>query len=258
MKALTQEGQRLIDDIAAKYNVTPKSVEILLRAVIKGSGTMAQFNIPELGGAGQWMKGGMTMVGDMFNNSLRTTVDKLCSELAGLVTSKVVFESKDGDEDSEVSHVGNMWSNERAPWPAAFGHPTSSGSQNSFRYAYFGPVRRLVVEENGKRTIYDTKHHEITGISQQQGLGNSYRFTGQDGPVDLGMLTVLSEPGTQSQATPAIAYDVTSTTDVRSQMDASPQDIIIATIEKINVLFERGQITEQEFKAKKAELLGRL
>ena len=43
---------------------------------------MAQFTHPELGGSGQWMQGGMTMVGDMFNNALKAQVDGLCAELS--------------------------------------------------------------------------------------------------------------------------------------------------------------------------------
>ncbi|MEO6284758.1 MAG: SHOCT domain-containing protein [Dyadobacter sp.] len=276
MKALTKEGQQNINDIAAKYNLKTESVESLLKAVISGNGNMAQFNIPELGGAGQWMKGGMTMVGDMFNNSLKSTVDKLCMELSELVTTKVLFEETSDLSNGKDPGNGHFSGNQSNSWPSVFGSPTSSGSQNNLRYAYFAPVRRLVIEENGKKTIYDTKHHHITGISQQQGSGNSYKFTSQDGNVDLSSLSVISEPSEPSQPTPGIAYDVTSTADLRtdhkatdrspadrsatdrSPTDRSPEDIIIATIEKVNMLFEKGQITEEEFKAKKQELLARL
>ena len=85
MKELTQEGRQKVDDIAGQYNLRPETVESLLNAVVRGNGTMAQFNHAELGGQGQWMKGGMTMVGDMFNSSLRATVDKLCNDLSALV-----------------------------------------------------------------------------------------------------------------------------------------------------------------------------
>lgn len=268
MKALTSSGKRYVEDIAAKYNLKAETVEALLKAVISGNGTMAQFNIAELGGSGQWMKGGMTMVGDMFNNSLKGTVDKLCTELAEVVTSQVLYEETDHEMTQERSESGHASGSTGSSWPSVFGNPTSSGSQNNFRYAYFAPVRRLVVEENGKRTIYDTKHHTITGVSQQQGSGNSYKFTSQEGPVDLGSLDLISEPTGQTQPTPEPVYDVTSTADLhgetdrsaadRSPADRSPQDIIIATIEKVNILFEKGQISEEEFKAKKQELLARL
>jgi hypothetical protein len=266
MKALTKEGQQDINDIAVKYNLKTESVELLLKAIISGSGNMAQFNIPELGGSGQWMKGGMTMVGDMFNNSLKSTVDKLCTELSELVTTKVLFEETADLSNGKHPVNGNFSGNMSSSWPSVFGNPTSSGSQNNLRYAYFAPVRRLVIEENGKRTIYDTKHHQITGISQQQGSGNSYKFTSQEGNVDLSSLSVISDATEPSQPTPEIAYDVTSTADLRTEKkptdrsptDRSPEDIIIATIEKISMLFEKGQITEEEFKAKKQELLARL
>ncbi len=247
MKALSTDGQRKVNAIAERYSLRPETVESLLKAVIQGNGTMAQFNLPELGGAGQWMKGGMTMVGDMFNSSLRTKVDQLCNELAQLVSTGVLFEDSDESEHGQVS----------GSWPAIFGNPTSSGSQNTFRYAYFAPVHRLVVEDDGKRTIYDTKHHQITGVSQQQGATSSYRFTSREGQVDLSALQVVSDPDSPRQPTPEIAYDVTSNADLRTQ-DKSPQDIIIGTIEKLNVLFEKGQISEGEFNAKKKELLERL
>jgi hypothetical protein len=259
MKALTNEGQQIVEDIAAKYNLQTATVESLMNAIISGNGTMAQFNIPELGGSGQWMKGGMTMVGDMFNSSLRSTVEKLCGELSNVVSTKLLFEETTDISEKKQQINSGFSANSDSSWPSVFGNPTASGSQNNFKYAYFAPVKRLVIEENGKQTIYDTKHHSITGISQQQGSGNSHRFTSQDGPVDLSSLAVISEPSGQTQPTPEIAYDVTSTADLRTENQGhSPQDIIIATIEKVNMLFEKGQITEEEFKAKKQELLAKL
>lgn len=266
MKTLSTAGRQKVTEIAARYNLQPGTVQSLLNAVVQGNGTMAQFNLPELGGPGQWMKGGMTMIGDMFNTSLRGTVDKLCSELAELVTTAVFFESNDGPVGDTPAHEGarehpgapkGFFSEPSTSWPTIFGNPTSSGSQNNFRYAYFAAVHRLVIEDGGKRTIYDTKHHQITGVSQQQGGSNSYKFTSQEGVLDLTSLEKVSDPERQQQPTPEIRYDATDNADLRSQ-DKSPDDIILATIERLNVLFEKGQITEQEFTAKKKELLERL
>ena len=39
------------------------------------------------------MRGGMTMVGDMFNYSLKATVNGLCSELSSLLGSRATFRS---------------------------------------------------------------------------------------------------------------------------------------------------------------------
>jgi hypothetical protein len=254
MKALTKEGKRAIETIAEKYQLKTESIETLARAVVNGNGSMAQFNIPELGGNGQWMRGGMTMVGDMFNNSLKAKVDNLCSELANLISTKVIFEeSQDLPTDIRSNSSSTFW-------PSVFGHPTTSGSQNNFKYAYFAPSKRLVIEEDGLRKIYDTKHHHISGVSQQQqGVGRSYQFTSQDGAVDINSLPIVSESTNQSQETPEMPYDVTNSSGSKIETPAtSPEDIIIATIGKVNLLFERGQITEEEFKAKKQELLAKL
>ena len=77
MQNLTQAGQNIVNDIAFRYNLSSDAVIHMLVAVNNGGGSMAQFSSPELGGSGQWMRGGMTMVGDMFNNGLKATVDNL-------------------------------------------------------------------------------------------------------------------------------------------------------------------------------------
>ena len=127
MKSLTNEGQQAIEEIAGRYDLKVESVEALVNAVIKGNGSMAQFNIAELGGNGQWMKGGMTMVGDMFNNSLKAKVDKLCAELSNLVSTKVIFEESHESGFEGKSNISN------SSLPPAFGSPTSSGAQNNFK-----------------------------------------------------------------------------------------------------------------------------
>ena len=49
---------------------------------------MVEFDHRELGGAGQWMPGGMTMVGDMFNHGLKAKVDGLCSDLSQILAGQ--------------------------------------------------------------------------------------------------------------------------------------------------------------------------
>jgi hypothetical protein len=49
---------------------------------------MPQFSHPELGGPGQWPHGGMTMIGEMFNDALKTKVKQLCAELASLLSGR--------------------------------------------------------------------------------------------------------------------------------------------------------------------------
>ena len=65
MPDLTPEGQQPVTALAQRYGVSVDAVMTLLHAVVKGHGTMAQFDQRALGGRGQWMAGGMVMVGDM-------------------------------------------------------------------------------------------------------------------------------------------------------------------------------------------------
>jgi hypothetical protein len=88
MQQLSPAGQQIIDGIAQRYGYSTDAVLSMLQSVINGNGSMAQFNHPEFSGSGQWMRGGMTMVSDMFNNNLKASVDNLCPELSQLVASQ--------------------------------------------------------------------------------------------------------------------------------------------------------------------------
>ena len=131
----------------------------LLRALVAGQGGMAQFNHPELGGSGQWMRGGMTMVGDMFNHGLQATVSNLCVELANAMVSGPFFLQP----PSAGSMGGGNW------WPSELGSPASVGGQNQVRYAYFPMARRLAVDWGDGSEIVSlyTGDHQIAGFSQQ-------------------------------------------------------------------------------------------
>ena len=77
-------------------------------------------------------------------------------------------------------------------WPKGLSHPSSSGSQNGVRYAFFPDQRRLAVEQDGKVRQYDTAEHRISGISQAQGSqGGTLRFTSQSSDVNLASLKEL-------------------------------------------------------------------
>ena len=191
VQQLTQEGRNAVADLATRYQLTPAAVEHMLVAVNNGAGAMAQFNCPELGGSGQWMRGGMTMVGDMFNHNLKATVDNLCNELSNLLASTSVFVAPAAGGISGSGH----W------WPAGLGNPISSGSQNNSRYAVFAD--RLAVDRGGKVTVYDTSGHQIGGVSQQQGGSNSMTFSSQLGTVSVDSLPVVAMAGESESAKPA-------------------------------------------------------
>ena len=70
-------------------------------------------------------------------------------------------------------------------WPNDLGEPSTSGAQNGARYAFFPDARRLLIEDGGKLTTYDTGEHQISGVSQAQSSGRHLAFTSQDGEVKL-------------------------------------------------------------------------
>jgi hypothetical protein len=256
MQLLTVEGQHIVSDIARRYNLSQDAVIHMLIAVNNGGGSMAQFNCWELGGSGQWMRGGMTMVGDMFNYGLKMTVENLCSELSNvLATTQVLQPPPVGSRSS------NQW------WPPELGSPFSSGAQNNIRYAVF--PQRLAVELNGQVTVYDTLGHNIGGVSQQQGGDTSLTFSSQYGTVSVNSLPIVSGSGLPSApqtnfATPAPTFnnlpnssaEWQATTPVAS--NSTPAHDIIALIESLSRLRDAGALTDSEFNSKKAELLSRL
>ena len=72
-------------------------------------------------------------------------------------------------------------------WPQGLSNPSSSGSQNGVKYAYFADQCRLVLEQGGK---YETGEHRIAGVGQAQGShgGRSLRLTKKKGSVELASL----------------------------------------------------------------------
>ena len=77
-------------------------------------------------------------------------------------------------------------------WPDDLGEPSTAGSQNEMRYAFFPDKRRLLIERDGKLTTYDSADHRISGVSQQHGNTRSVAFADQNGSVELDDLTQVA------------------------------------------------------------------
>jgi Short C-terminal domain len=272
---LTDQGLQKINDLAQRYGVSTDAVMTLLQALLNSEGTMAQFDHRELGGAGQWMPGGMTMVGDMFNHGLKAKVDGLCSELSQILAMQPFmpfpagFQSQSQRQDrgqQERGHddfgtasvslfvpeppgrASNQW------WPADLGFPSATGAQNQVRYAYFSQKRRLAVELNGRVTVYDTLDHQISGVSQQQGRGGSLILSSQHGAVIVSTLPVVSVDGVQTKAPePRVAPGSEP-----YRPESSQETDLFVKIERLAELHKKGILSSEEFAAKKAELLSRL
>lgn len=291
MRQLTPAGQQLIEEVSQRHGFSTDAVMSMLESVIRGNGSMAQFNHPEFGGSGQWMRGGMTMVSDMFNNYLKGRVDGLCFDLSRLMENQPdlvrsgSFQSQsqgtqqpgnDGGGQQQQHSAGYGGGNQQqtaagpfgpvslfvpsAPgtsgdwWPADLGWPNSTGAQNDVRYAYFAQPRRLAIEVNGKVMIYDTLDHQISGFSQQQSRGASLTFASQHGLVAVASLPVVSAGGVAQPASSQVQEEPVSTQTVARQADVD----VFATIEKLAQLHAKGILSHEEFAAKKAELLSRL
>ena len=239
MREVTAEGRRVVDELAHRHGVSNSAVQALLVALAEGGGTQAQFNHPELGGPGQWMAGGMLMLGDMFNHGLKARVDALCGELSRRLRTDSLL----------VPAASTSTATSTPSWPAAFGAPASSGAQGDVRYAYFPGPCRLVIERGGQVTTYDTGTHRISGVSQQQGPGQSLTFTSQLGPVRLADLAVVEPAPAGPPAPPAPAAS--------AERSASGEDPL-ALLERLAELHKKGVLTQEEFAAKKAELLRRI
>lgn len=246
MQMLTPFGQQVVSDYCHRYGLSQDAVIAMIQSVIQGNGSMAQFNIPELGGSGQWMQGGMTMVGDMFNYGLQNTVANLCGEISSLLASSGsdLFERPKGWQQGGHS-MNPGW------WPADLGMPASSGSQNQVRYAIFPHCARLAIDNGGQITVYDTLNHQIGGVGQQQGATYGLSFSSQFGNVDLNQLPVVSGPGHQT-----VQWNSPSAP-IQPEESAASQDIYQA-IEQLASLRDRGILTDDEFNNKKTELLARL
>ncbi len=316
MRQLSPSGQQAIDEIGRRHGFSANAVLSMLESVINGNGSMAQFAHPEFSGSGQWMRGGMIMVSDMFDNYLKGRIDGLCNELSNLVaTQPDLIRSGSFQSQSQGSHrPGQQQSHAHsgqqqqqgdcgpiaavslfvppAPgssgdwWPGDLRAPNSTGAQNGVRYAYFAQPHRLAIDVGGTVTVYDTLDHQIGGFSQQQSVGGTLSFSSQHGLIDVASLPVVSPSRQPAQATAAKQSTPAAATPLATEQPESPwqapalelpasssqardhtpqsapaasrdQDVF-AVIERLADLRAKGILSEEEFAAKKTELLSRI
>jgi hypothetical protein len=185
------QNDELIGTIAQKHGVSDDAVTTALNALKRGNGTMAQFSHADFGGMAQWSKGGMSMVGDMFNSGMKARLDGVMSDLVAALQDGKVEQAPRDTRASEGDSSPKPHQREHDS-PEEFGSPSSSGSQNDMRYAFFPQKQRLIIEDGGKRTVYDTGTHRISGVSQQQSSGRDLSFTSQHGTVRLADLETVA------------------------------------------------------------------
>jgi hypothetical protein len=143
---------------------------------------MTQFSHADFGGMSQWSPG-MSMVGDMFNTQLKSKLDALCTDIAAhLDTSEASGDGMRSATDA-VSYRSVRASSDW--WPSGLGRPGAVGAQNALRYAIFPQTCRLVLDDHGTVSTYDTGAHRIFGVAQAQSSDQTLSFTSQDGLVRL-------------------------------------------------------------------------
>jgi len=267
MQRLTDQGWQKIIELAQRYGVSTDAVMSMLQSVVNGNGTMAQFFHTELGGGGQWMMGGMTMVGDMFNYSLKSKVDGLCTELSQLLSQQPFVpppapsnQSQWQSDNSFNRFVPGQSGGSGSWWPAELSSPNGSGGQNNVRYAYFSNARRLAVDLGGNVTVYDTLDHQIGGVSQQQGVGGSLTLSSQYGTVDVASLPIVSINGVAPQPFIPAPFQPTPPPQPWNPPtpEAAQESDIFSKIERLAELQKKGILSAEEFASKKSELLARL
>ena len=258
MPQLTSEGQQHVTALAQRYGVSTAAVVTLLQALRHGHGTMAQFDHPELGGRGQWMPGGMVMVGDRFNHALKAMVDGLCTDLAALLAAAPLVRAvparspmaSRATPPQQQQGGGRVTAGTPAPaagswglaspagsagawWPAELGLPAASGIQNAMRYASFPVQRRLAIAVHEHVWIYDTLDHQVSGVSQQQGSGSTVTFTSQHGGVEVPSLPLLASGRVGSpDEGPMAATRPAAAPAPEPDMTAAQATDIVATLER--------------------------
>jgi len=193
-----RNDEAIVHRLSIQHGLSVDGVRTVLRALRSGGGTMAQFSHPDFGGMSQWSPG-MSMVGDMFNADLKAKLEAVATELASHVRrspapgqhgdSQSLRQERQASgkpEEAQANRAGSgVW------WPSHLGSPSAVGGQNDIRYAAFPSSRRLVVERQGRMTIYDTADHVISGVSQAQSGRSTLTFSSQHGEVNIADLDVV-------------------------------------------------------------------
>lgn len=266
----TPAAQPHIDELANRYAFSDAAIAHLLSAVAAGQTQMAEFDHPELGGPGMWMAGGMLMISRPNDHRLKAEIEALCEELGALLRAEPGLVGNASIRHSSVAAVSQSQTQRAgAPgpghrqssisyasteWPAALGAPDITGAQNNLRYAWSGETARLAIDDGQRVTVYDTGDHRINGVSQQQSNSQgTLTMTSQHGPVALADLPVVDTAPQADEPVPRAPVSPAAPPQANTDHDA-----IFTAIERLGDLKARDLITEDEFSAKKAELLARL
>lgn len=237
--------------LAEDYGFATDAVRHLCAAVRDGGGDMAVFDHPEFLGPGQWMRGGLIMITDPGDRVLKNRIDAVCNALSRILRAQA---SEAAAPHRRIRADARAWDTQgnlrQAWWPAEYGDPAVTGETEWLAYAYFDAPRRLAVRRGGQIAWYDTGTHRITGLARDpEGSNDTLVMTSTRAEVPVAMLSPVSveaeDAGATDQGAPPRHAD-------------GGGGAILDAIERLGVLRQQGVLTEDEFAAKKRELLDRL
>ncbi|MDM0028301.1 SHOCT domain-containing protein [Variovorax saccharolyticus] len=235
--AMPEALERALERVADRQGFGLGAAQELWRGMALGQGAMAQFDHAEFGGHGQWLRGGMLMIGDMVNAPLKVRVAALCEDLSRLYAEHPEWHAA---ALARRDVAAGAW------WPEGLDSPSSTGARNGVGYAFFPAQRRLAIHRDGRVELFDTGDHLIGAVAQQEGDIASLRFASQHGPVSAESLRRV-----ETVDPPAPTLPPPPRSDLLGTLDT-------LALERLAALRGRGVLTEAEFIAKKTELLGRL
>jgi hypothetical protein len=174
---MSASDDELVERMAKRHSVSPAAVQVVMTALRSGGGRMAQFSHADFGGMSQWSPG-MSMVGDMFNTQLKAKLDALCSDIAAHLDASGAAGGADLPRTKSATvqcRIGGLVA-------GRIGEAGRGGCSERSSIRGFSETRRLVIDDRGTVSLYDTGHHRIFGVAAQSG-DRTLSFTSQDGLV---------------------------------------------------------------------------
>lgn len=172
MVELTPQGRARVVALSARHGASFEATLTLLRALIEGDGKSARFDHPELGGAGEWLAGGPTILSDLFNHDLKAKVAALCGDLAAMldqVDKEIAIDAASGD-----TFAVRLFEPTQAPrddaepfWPAAWSVPDRVVRTPDLSYAVFDQAQRLALIEGGQVAHLATDQRRIERLKRE-------------------------------------------------------------------------------------------
>lgn len=287
---LTEAGRAALQAAAERNGFGLDAARALLDALVAGGGAQAQFGHPELGGMGQWSQGGMLMIGDMFNNGLKARVGALAADLAGLAADPSAFAAGPrgrGDWWPEglgrPASVGAQNAMRYAVFPEARRLAVDRGGAVEIYDTGDHLIGGASQQQGGGQSLSFSSQLGAVALEGLRRLGATPEAPRQPEAAAPGPLGAVASPRPEAwrpaaetdrdpspeaaRSAPATADPFPATRPAAALPPEAPRAAPgqgtaagdpIALIERLAELHGKGVLTDEEFAAKKKDLLARL